>query len=143
MANPTCTTASLNLPCFDDTLLSPFLRKCFLIYFKSAELAKLGGTNYMTLFTNPAAGGLVEDTVAFADEKVSIDNIGKRYVGTWEVAIAFNNATAAGFSAGTGAALNATAMTQIKCLMNCNEALLDRMNLFLECQLGVHKAYPQ
>jgi len=139
MANPTCTKASLNIACFDGTVLNPIARKWFMIWFKVNELQLIGGTNYLTGLVSGASGGLIGDTTALMDEKVSLDEIGRRHIGQWELAVSYNTALQAGMAAQT----NSQIMQSVKCLMNVRESMLDRMILFLDCQLGVHKAYPQ
>lgn len=139
MANPVCTKASLNIACFDGTVLSLLHRKWFMVLFKVTQLALIGGTDYRNLLTSGAPGGLIGDTTALMDEKASLDEIGRRHIGQYELAVAYNTALAAGMAAQT----NAQIMQSVKCLMNTRESMLDRMIVFLDCQLGVHKAYPQ
>lgn len=138
---PTCTQASLNIACFRGLVLDPKRRLALLVFFKVYELALIGGTDYRnTLLTSPASGGLIGDTTALMDEKVSQDDIGCReLIGTFELAIALNTAVAAGMPA---ASIN-TRMGQIKCLLNVSVSMLRRMVVFLDCRLGVHKSYPQ
>jgi hypothetical protein len=141
MATPICTRAALNLACFKGFNLSTFQRKCLLVWFKASELKGIGGTDYTAVLTGAKPGGLIYDTTQFADEKVSKDDIGYcSHIGTWQLAVARNSAVASGGDVDAGIR---TRMQQIKCLYNVNEDMIDRMLLFLECQLGVHKAYPQ
>jgi len=111
-----------------------------MVFFKASELNAIGGTNYLSGLTSPAAGGLIGDTTALMDEKTSLDDIGTRTIGTFEIAVAHNTAVASG---GTTIVGIQTRMQQIKCLINVRESMLDRMIVFLDCQLGVHKSYPQ
>lgn len=139
MANPTCTVASLNISCFDGIILNQFQRKALMVFFKAQELKFIGGNDYTSVLTSPAATGLLGATNAFADFKVSLDEIGRRTIGQFELAIAQNTAIAAGLATATIQAR----MQSIKCLINVPEMFLDRMIIFLDCQLGVHKSYPQ
>lgn len=139
MANPTCTKAQLNVACFRGLTLNPLQRKALLIYFYAAQLNAIGGTNYLTGLISGMAGGLIGDTKALMDEKSSVDDVGTRMVGTFQLAIALKNAEALGVAS----ASIQVRMQNIKCLINVNESLMDRMLLFLECQLGVPKSYPQ
>jgi hypothetical protein len=140
MANPVCNISSLNVACFDDSVIDAIRRKALMVFFKATELKLIGGTDYTGNLIGSGATGLVGATVQFADSKVGLDNIGTRYIGTYELAIAHANAVAAGMPL---VATISARMAQIACLLNVNESLLDRMNVFLECQLGVHKAYTQ
>lgn len=139
MSNPVCSIASLNLACFRGQVINQHQRKALMVFFKASELNAIGGTNYLNGLISPAAGGLIGDTVALFDEKSSKDNIGCRHVGTFELAVARNTAVAAGVAD----ANIQIRMQSIKCLYNVGENMLERMILFLDCQLGVHKQYPQ
>lgn len=110
-----------------------------MVFFKATELQLIGGTNYLNGLISGASGGLIGDTTALMDEKTSLDDIGCRKIGTFELAVARNSAVAAG-----AADANIQArMQSIKCLLNVSCSMLERMIVFLDCQLGVHKAYPQ
>lgn len=140
MSNPTCTKASLNIFCFRGYNLDPKRRLALLVFFKASELALIGGTDYRNLLTSGAPGGLIGDTMALMDEKTSKDDIGYREViGTFELAIARNTAVAAGLADAT----IQQRMVSIQCLLNVNTDMLRRMVVFLDCQLGVHKSFPQ
>lgn len=140
MANPTCTKAALNLACFSNYNLDLLNRKALMVYFKAVELNAIGGTNYLNGLISGASGGLIGDTTGFLDEKASKDLIGRRQIGLFELATAQATALAA---SGQSAASIATLMQNVRCLRNVNESMLDSMILFLDCQLGVHKTYPQ
>ena len=140
MANPTFTRATLNLACFDGKMLDPFRRKCLLVFLKACELKGIGGTDYTTKLTSGASGGLIGDTTTLIDEKTSLSDVGTRVIGSYEVSIAQASAIAAGGTTNVGIQ---TRMVSIQCLINVRESMLDRMLVFLECSLGVHKAYPQ
>lgn len=139
MANQICTVATLNIGCFSGAVINQQQRKSLLVFFKANELKLIGGTDYTAVLTSPASTGLLGATYAFADGKVSNDFIGERIIGILELAVAHNTAIAAGFA---NATINSR-MDSIKCLVNVTEAILDRMIIFLDCQLGVHKTYPQ
>ena len=143
MSNPTCTIASLNLACFKGHTLDLNTRKRIFVYLRACELKGIGWTDYVTnaaLLTSPASGGLVGDANALFDSKSSDDDICKRDIGTFELAIAQNAAVAAG---GTTALGIQARIQQVKCLLNVNDSMIERMLVFLECRLGVHKNYVQ
>jgi hypothetical protein len=122
-------------------VLNTLQRKALMVWFKASELKGIGGTNYTTNLIGPKSGGLLFDTYQFVDEKVSKDDIGYcAHIGTFQLAVARNTAIASG---GDTDATIQVRMQEIKCLINVNEDVLDRMLLFLDCQLGVHKNYPQ
>ena len=135
MSNPVCSLASLNLPCYRGQVLSPQQLKAIQIFLMASELKGIGGTDYTNNLIGSAAGGLVGDTVNLFDENVSLDALA-----TFDVVIDHNNAVASG---GATVVPISTRMQQIKCLLNVNPDLLERMRIFLKCQLGVHKSYPQ
>ena len=139
MANPTCTIANLNVACFCGTVLTQQQRKALMVFFKASELKQIGGTDYTAVLTSSASTGLLGDTNALIDRKVSLDKIGQRVIGLFELAVAQNTAVASGIAA---AGIQAR-MQSIKCLNNVPEPVLDTMIVFLDCQLGVHKTYPQ
>ncbi len=67
------------------------------------------------------------------------DQLGYREVGLYELGIQHNNTVASGT---TATDIN-TRMQQIKCLINVDERTLDMMLVWLTCNLGVHKSFPQ
>ena len=139
MANPTCSVSSLRVNCFQGTVIDNFRRKCLMVYLLAAELKGIGGTDYTGNLTGGASGGLIGDAVAGL-QQVNEDLIGKSTVGLYELGIQLNNAVASGGTTNTD--IN-TRMGQIKCLINVNENTLDRCIVWLKCNLGVHKSYPQ
>lgn len=143
MANPTCTVASLRSNCFQGTVIDDFRRKCLMVYLMAAELKGIGGTDYTSKLTSPAAGGLLGDTILNLNPGGNTDSkdlFGCHRIGLYELGVQLNNALASG---GTTATDINTRMQQIKCLINVNENTLDMMLVWLGCQLGVHKSYTQ
>lgn len=110
-----------------------------MVYLLAAQLNAIGGTNYLNGLISPASGGLLGDTNAMLDFKVSDDDIGTRTIGTFELGVAVRNLIALGV-AGVNIEVR---MQQTKCLLNVPDPILTKMILFLTCQLGVPKAYPQ
>ena len=138
MPNPICSVASLNSPCLGGDVLRGNDPLALKIYFMAAELVGNGGTNYLTAtpkLTTPGAGGLLDASVQMSN-KASLDDLAQ-----FELAIFQSNAV---YSGGLAAATPIkTLMQDINCLRNMNADALQRMYLFLLCQLGAHKAYPQ
>jgi hypothetical protein len=130
MANPTCTRDTLvaSSKCFTVKNLEPHHRDALLVYFMVKELAAIGGTDYSAALTST----LLTDSVALAKTL----NADERSAAV--LAIAYNNAVAAGASVSTN--IN-TLMGNIKCLVNVPD--LEAMKLLLLCKLGVHKSYTQ
>lgn len=107
----------------------------------ASELKAIGGNDYTGHLTTPGAGSLLDGATQLLG-RTSLDDIGglPENVGAFEVAIALNSAKAAGANIAPDIA---TQMQLIKCLDNVDEFTLQRMYIFLLCQLGRHKAYPQ
>lgn len=100
----------------------------------ASELKGIGGTDYTNNLIGSSAGGLLGDTIALL-ELASMDELR-----SFDVVIARNTAIASGGTTDTDIQ---TRMQQIKCLLNVNPVVLEKMRIFLKCNLGVHKAYPQ
>lgn len=106
-------------------------RKALLIYFNVLELAALGGTDYTDEL---GSGGELSE-----DAKCNVTLLPDQK----ELALLLvnqNNATDAGATVPTSKDALAAA---IACLENQDDAMLDAMLLFVQCQLGRHAAYPQ
>lgn len=132
MANPTCTLVTLvdNAACYRQSALNPIQQKALLVYAKVLELEAIGGTDYTAALTTT----LLEDT---ACPPYTADHIRAA-----NVAVAFNNADAAGATVPTDIQ---DALAAVKCLQHVpgGMATLDRIDVFLNCSLGQSKAYPQ
>ena len=132
MANPTCSadTFNTNVSCYDLGVLNPAQQWSLLVYAKVLELAAIGGTDYRstlktTLQTDTACPPITDPEILAAN-----------------VNVAFNNAAAAGASV---PATVSDALTLAACLQYVPGGVerLQRIDLLLNCKLGVHKAYPQ
>lgn len=131
MANPVCTRDSLiaGYACYQN--LNPRDQLAVKVYLKAQELAAIGGEDY-TAELGPG-GALVEDASAFST------------MAPWQIALSHltvltNNAEAAGADISDDIDVIAS---EIECLKNFNEKMLNQMDLLLSCQLGVSKDYPQ
>ncbi len=136
--NPTCGPSSLTINCFQGTVIDNFRRKCLMVYLAAVELKNIGGTDYTGNLTGGASGALLGDAVAGL-QQCTKDQLGYREVGLYELGIQHNNTVASG----TPATDINTRMQQIKCLINVDERTLDMMLVWLTCNLGVHKSFPQ
>lgn len=135
MANPVCSVSSLNTPCFGGEMLTGVDPMALKVFFMASELKGIGGTDYTAKLTTPGAGGLLDASVQMSN-KASLDDLRQ-----FELAIFSQNAVASG---GLAANVGIQTLAQdIKCLGNVNPDALQRMYLYLLCQLGVHKSYPQ
>lgn len=134
MANPTCTISGLNTACFRDPALSNLRRKQLLVWFLASELKGIGGTDYTSKLVDPAADGLLGDTVALLQTSSAAD------LEVYRLTIAKNAAIAAG---GTTDEDIQTLMQNIAPLTNVSDEVLNKMIVLLTCKLGVHKDYVQ
>lgn len=131
MANPTCTKDTLiaSATCYFNFNAQD--RAAIQIYFDSLQLAAIGGTAY----TLGSGGTLSADSICYRDFQSPF------YAPTpYQLAVAYNNALAAGAAP---ASTNDTLATAIACLHNFPNADLTAMQLQLYCALGRAKAYPQ
>lgn len=131
MANPTCTQDSLIAVAACFKCMDSHQRQALMVYLKVLELAAIGGEDYTGEMGH--GGALNTDSAAF-----KVANSDERNL--MRLAILSNNADAAGAEVPTTA--NAL-IAEFDCLLCFDENALDRMDLLLTCQLGVHKSYPQ
>lgn len=127
---PTCTTETLSAQSgFGLASLNDTQFKAAMIYMKVLELAAIGGTDYRATMN----GALIDDSIALVKQMTRDQRQISR------LTIQRNNAVAAGAS--VPATPNALNEATGCCFQNYPD--LDAILLLLECQLGVHKAYPQ
>lgn len=129
MSNPVCTTASLTNGCFNDPVMSETMRLAFKIWYLENELAYLGGTNYLADFQ-----GLFNASNSIF-EKMDMNTVSAA-----EVVVFYNNAVAAGSPV---TAVPNTEIPNVQKMLSLDTNDLNKIKVFLECRLGVHKAYPQ
>lgn len=129
MANPVCNIDSLIAACSQLTNINPKQLKAEIIYLMGLELTAIGGTDY----TGALATNLYQDA---ARATIGMD---APKIKTAYNALAASRATAAGASV----PVFQDRQPPVACLLNVPDDALDRMQLFLTCQLGVHKAYTQ
>lgn len=132
MANPSCDRDALLLAaaCYNGNVLDSKHQYALKVWFKVKQLAALGTTDYSSVLTTD----LYRDAVNFARTTNSAERT------AMGLAILKNQAVAAGATISSD--INAL-MSSIACLVNVPEADLGAMDLLLNCQLGVHKSYPQ
>jgi hypothetical protein len=131
VANPTCTRDEFvsKFACYKN--LDAQERQALKLYLNVLELAAIGGTDY-TAELGPG-GDLNADAIEF-NRMTSLE------LELSELVVAANNATSAGATVSSDIQELANA---IKCLKNFDMRTLANMQLLVDCQLGVHKAYPQ
>ncbi len=132
MANPDCTYSTLLAAsgCFSGKTLSKNQQKAIKIYFMAAQLAAIGGTNYL--------GAL--STTLITDSRCRAQAFTPDDFEAVDLVIEKNNAVSAGASISSSIQ---TVMTQARCLQNSNLAQLKAAEQYLRCQLGRAKAYTQ
>jgi hypothetical protein len=107
-------------------------RQALMVYLKVAELAALGGTNYLAEMGNSGS-------LATAARNVR----GKLNPFQREIARLVIQQDASN-SAGAATSTDINALeTAISCLKDFDRNTLDAMDVLLTCQLGRHAAYPQ
>jgi hypothetical protein len=133
LSNPVCTRESLisAAACFQGTVLTSQQQRAMKVYFLAAQLAAIGGTNYVS--PNTLSSTLIFDArckgTLYPDQLDAI-----------KLAIEYNNANAAG--AALSSNIN-TLMQPIACLKNVDNHMLDVTEIHLRCELGYGHAYPQ
>jgi len=131
MANPTCTVASLveAQPCFAYPITSDHKKLALKVYFLAAELAAIGGTNYLSVL------GTTLNTASNIFQNLSNDQLAAA-----DLTIAYNNANAAGAGLSTN---QQTLAGNVKVLNAFTDRQLKQAELLLHCALGRGKVYPQ
>lgn len=134
MARPSetaCTLATMvaETACFK--ILSLHEQQTLMVYLKVLELEALGGTDY-TEEMGPS-GELNLDAVAYD----TMDRFTRNLARLW---IQKDNAVSSGATVSEDIQVIKEA---IKCLVNFDQNVLDKMDLLLTCQLGRHAAMPQ
>jgi len=131
MANPVCTPNTLlaTAKCFSGSVLDSNKQRAMKIYFMAAQLAAIGGTNYLGhLSTTLVTDSRCKETL-YPDQRDTI-----------RLAVEFNNANAAGAALSTNIE---TLMQAIACLQNVPAEWMEVMEIHLRCALGYGHAYPQ
>jgi hypothetical protein len=105
-------------------------RNAYKVYCMAAELAAIGGTNYLS--------GLATTLVTAAN---IFQNLHNEQIAAAHLVIAYNNANSAG--AGLTSLAMTTAAGLVKHLQACTPRQLEQAELLLRCKLGRAKAYPQ
>lgn len=131
MAAPACTKDALVAAsaCYMGTILDVRMRKALAVYFMLQGLAAIGGTDYRDDFAglDAAATNLLRDVPE--DQRAAFE-------------LAILRADAVNDGATISSDINAL-QEAIKCLKIFPMEQLLRIQLFLECELGAWKAYPQ
>lgn len=132
MANPTCSATTLVTEAASYRLgvLNPKQQKALLLYAKALELAAIDGTDYTSVMDSTLLSAAASLEIGLSPD----DRTAAR------IALAFTNATAG------GASVPATLQAKLEAvanLVNADDDLLDRADVLLTCNLGVHKDYPQ
>lgn len=110
--------------------LSTHDQQALMVYFKAAELAALGGTNYLAALS----------TTLVTDAACAYNKLNPSQYVLAELVIEQGNANDAGAATSTDIQVLSGL---IKCLKNQNETMLKAMDLVLTCKLGRHAALPQ
>ncbi len=133
MAAPVCTVASFTtgIACFKNFALED--RKSILIYLNAIELAAIGGTNYNAQLGS--GGTLMTAATCYLNLNLLTCPPALEYL-----VIAYNNAVNAG---GAPVSTSTALASAIACNKNFTPGQHDAQLLYLACQLGSHKAYPQ
>lgn len=134
MANPVCSSSSLNVACFRGYTLPRIQRLAFKVWMLLNHLAAIGGTNYTTGNIYAGTSNLNNDVKQLFD-KWDMDAMDSA-----ELAVFYNAALAAGASVSN---VPNTITQSTRRLEQDTEENLQKMIIFLECQLGQHKKYTQ
>lgn len=106
----------------------------YLVYFMAAELAGIGGTNYLSTLTTT----LNEDAKVFnnlSNDQLGVGVVGSPYPGVATLAIAYNNANGAGAGLSTNIQTLSEAVAALKMM---TDRQLAQAYLLLLCRLGRH-----
>lgn len=131
MANPVCTKAALitEAACYGGCVLNIHEQLALEVYARLQTVKAIGGTDYED----------DEDQLAI-DAQNLFGDVGLAQQRQMQLAILLNNADA------SGAAISANPDTLqgfIVKLKVYDDAMLQKMNLLLQCKSGASKAYPQ
>lgn len=135
MAAPVCTAATLvnDAGVYRQGVITPKQQKALLILAKIYELAAIGGTDFTADFPLLHVTASQLEVGTTPDERTAA-----------RISMAFANAVNAGASTitSTYSTLNLKLAACKKLVCDDDEAL-DAIDLYLTCQLGIHKAYVQ
>lgn len=134
MANPVCGVSSYDPGCSQLTNITVKELKAQIVYLMALQLAAIGGTDYTQTLA----------TTLYQDSQTGTIGFDKSHVLSAEVDVWLNKANAA-LTAGSGGTAPGfqDRMTIIACILNIPEADLDKMKLWLLCNLGRSAPYPQ
>jgi hypothetical protein len=132
MAAPSCNYETLltQSGCFSGKTLTKNQQIAVKIYFLAAQLAAIGGTNYL---------GALGSTL-MTDSRCRFQAYTPDDYRAVDIVIEKNNAVSAGASISSNID---TVVTQVNCLQNAQLGQLRAAEQYLRCQLGRAKAYPQ
>lgn len=105
-----------------------------LVYFNAAELAAIGGTNYLSALTTT----LNTDANVFqnlSNDQLGVGVVGSAFPGVATLAINYNNANAAGAALSSNIQTLSAAISALKMM---TERQLAQAYLLLQCRLGKH-----
>lgn len=136
MAAPVCNTAAFwsGIPsCYRRGSINPIQQKALEVYAHALELAAIGGTNYLTTLTTT----LMTDSACPGNQQ-NIEDL----IAAATIRLAFSKAVTAGATVPVGIQAK-VAIT--KCLTHVPGGMLrlEAADLWLNCKLGRHAAYPQ
>ena len=134
MANPSCGVSFYDPGCSQLTNITTKQLKAQIVYLMAVQLMAIGGTDY----TNNLAQTLYQDS------QTGTIGFDKPHVMSAEADIWLNQANAA-LAAGPGGTVPGfqDRMAIIACLQTIPELDLDKMKLWLLCNLGRSTPYPQ
>lgn len=134
MANPTCTRDTLKsgASCINGRVRDKHKQKVLMVWFMAKQLGAIGGGNYLT---NAASISIMKD-----DAKALTCGLDRDARETAKLLLEYNNAVAAGATVSTDPSKLAS---DVACLDNYSDDMLERMQILLRCKLGRGKAYPQ
>lgn len=133
---PECTVETLveDHPCFQWPTTNDHQKMAYLVYFMAAELAAIGGTNYLSALTTT----LNTDAKIFnnlSNDQLGVGVVGSPFPGVATMAIAYNNAN------GAGAGLSGNIQTlsaAVAGLKQMTDRQLSQAYVLLLCKLGRH-----
>ncbi len=133
---PTCTAASLveASPCFQFPTTSDHRKMAYLVYFNAAELAAIGGTNYLSALTTT----LLTDSKIFntlSNDQLGVGVVGDPFPGVATLTISYNNANSAGAALSSNIQTLSTAVAGLRMM---TDRQLAQAYVLLQCKLGKH-----